>query len=114
MSGEHEHELRAVTEDLEVVICLDDLETVSPSLKEALAEFADALVAEQVGALRGEDDEDEVAGFSADGLKIGSLDIGGSRATSLAWRDGCWFFSEDGSGGYQLQGQSCVGYDMRK
>lgn len=88
MSGEHEHELRAVTEDLEVVIRFDDFESVSPSLKEALAELADALVAEQTATAG----EDEVQGF---GLEIGSMGLS-ARGVSTGDSESCWGFTFGG------------------
>lgn len=75
MSDEHEHELRATNDGLEVVVRFDDFEAISPPLRDALAALADALVAEQRTSTG-----DEVVGF---GLEVGSLGLGEMTVTAV-------------------------------
>ncbi len=102
-------ELIAAVPGCEVVVRFSDGDALSPALRDALAELADAMYAEQVAA----DDEAEVAGFS---LTVGSLGLGMSTP-SLRSGDSCWGYTDGGhctwySGG--LGPTSCTIHSVTK
>ena len=93
-------ELRAAVDGLEVVVRFRDDEAVTPALRAALAELADAMHAEQLAAAG---DHAEVAGF---GLQVGALGLESrnlERGSTGVW-DSCW--------GYQVGGH-CSWYSGR-
>lgn len=101
-------ELTAALPDCEVVVRFDDSEALTPDLRAALSELADAMYAEQVA-----DHDAEVAGFS---LTLGSLGLQTSPL-SLRSGDSCWGYTEGGhctwySGG--VGPTSCTIHSMKK
>ena len=85
--------LNASVEGLTVSVEAEDVEEMSPRLRAALAELADAMVEDHASA------NEEVAGF---GLGIGSLGLSAMPSSTLGAKD-CWGFSTDG-------GPSCTWY----
>lgn len=111
MTQEHSSELRAATPELEVVIRFDDPDTMSPALKEALAELADALAAEAPG-----NPDDEVTGFS---LEVGTLGLATRPITQIRDGDSCWGYTHGEhcwwfSGGWDGSVDTCTIFSIRK
>lgn len=82
--------------------------TPSDRLRAAL----DRLVDEHGARISVDDGDEDVTGFSADRLKVGSLDGGLGSRPSTSWNDGCWFYNDTRGtcGWYQGGDGSCIGY----
>lgn len=79
-------ELRAAMPGCEVVLRFGDGHEISEPLRDALAELADAMYAEQL-----ESSDDDVTGFS---LGIGGLNLRGSVPTNQVAGGNCWGYDE--------------------
>jgi hypothetical protein len=78
-------ELRAAVEGCEVVVRFTDGHAMSPALRAALAELADAMYAEQAMAR-----DEEVSGFN---LAVGSLGLSSTSPSYVTGEESCWGYT---------------------